>query len=202
MTALVVMTGALLAACRPPGDGRIPIDTAIQDNASRFGIPAVWIESVMAVESGGRACLHGRAIRSRAGAAGVMQLMKPTWTEMQRLFSLGPSIDDPVANIAAGAAYLRLMYDRFGYPGAFAAYNAGPLRYRQSLAGRPLPKETSHYLEKVMARIAGRSANLSGVSASDRATLFMTPGNMKDFGSPGVAGDADSPGGLLFILRR
>lgn len=38
--------------------------------------------------------------------------------------------------VLAGTAYLRLMYDRFGYPGLFAAYDAGPARYALVLAGR------------------------------------------------------------------
>ena len=40
-----------------------------------------------------------------------------------------------------------MMYDRFGYPGLFAAYNAGPARYAAHLASRrPLPLETRRYL--------------------------------------------------------
>src|SRR3546814_9386866 len=43
--------------------------------------------------------------------------------------------------------YLRLMYERFGYPGLFAAYNAGPARYAAHLrTGRTLPGETRSYL--------------------------------------------------------
>lgn len=79
-----------------------------------------------------------------------MQLMKPTWQEISSTYGLGSSIDDPATNIAAGVAYLRLMYDRFGYPGVFAAYNAGPGRYRASLSGRPLPFETRHYVHAVL----------------------------------------------------
>jgi hypothetical protein len=42
------------------------------------------------------------------------------------------------------------MYDRFGYPGLFAAYNAGPARYAAHLAtGRALPGETLAYIAKV-----------------------------------------------------
>lgn len=42
------------------------------------------------------------------------------------------------------------MYDRFGYPGLFAAYNAGPARYAEHLAGRrQLPSETVGYLASV-----------------------------------------------------
>src|SRR3546814_12955579 len=42
------------------------------------------------------------------------------------------------------------MYEQFGYPGLFAAYNAGPGRYAQHLAGRrALPDETVRYLASV-----------------------------------------------------
>lgn len=42
------------------------------------------------------------------------------------------------------------MYERFGYPGLFAAYNAGPARYSEHLAGRRrLPSETVGYLVSV-----------------------------------------------------
>jgi hypothetical protein len=62
---------------------------------------------------------------------------------------LGDDPFNPRDNIIAGAAYLRAMYERFGYPGMFAAYNAGPGRYSDHLAtGRPLPRETVEYLRK------------------------------------------------------
>src|SRR3546814_20220169 len=38
------------------------------------------------------------------------------------------------------------MYDRYGPPGFLAAYNAGPGRYEEYLAGRPLPAETRAYV--------------------------------------------------------
>ena len=81
---------------------------------------------------------------------GLMQLMPATWADMRHTYHLGADPDDPHDNILAGAAYLRLMYDRFGYPGLFAAYNAGPIRYANALAtGRRLPDETLAYLAAV-----------------------------------------------------
>jgi hypothetical protein len=113
-------------------------------------MPATWIERVMRAESAGQTILAGRPIRSRAGAIGLMQLMPATWAEMRARLALGPDPDDPRDNILAGTAYLRLMYDRFGYPGLFAAYHAGPARYARHLAtGRPLPGETRAYLAQV-----------------------------------------------------
>jgi soluble lytic murein transglycosylase-like protein len=116
----------------------------------RFGVPSLWIERVMRAESDGQTRLDGRPIRSRAGAMGLMQLMPGTWEAMRRTLGLGSNPDDPRDNILAGALYLRMMYDRFGYPGLFAAYNAGPARYAAHLAtGDALPGETIAYLQTV-----------------------------------------------------
>lgn len=122
----------------------------IEEASTRFGIPASWIERVMRAESRGLTMLNGRPIRSRAGAMGLMQLMPATWMEMRARLGLGSNPDDPRDNILAGTFFLRLMYDRFGYPGLFGAYNAGPGAYAAWLAGnRRLPGETVAYLGTV-----------------------------------------------------
>lgn len=122
----------------------------IDEASARFGIPTSWIERVMRAESKGLTALNGRPIRSRAGAMGLMQLMPATWTEMRARLGLGSNPDDPRDNILAGTCFLRLMYDRFGYPGLFGAYNAGPGAYAAYLAGkRRLPDETAAYLGSV-----------------------------------------------------
>src|SRR6185369_7536382 len=109
----------------------------------RFAIPERWIRLVRKVESDGQETLDGRPITSRKGAMGLMQLMPATWMEMRAAHGLGANPYDPRDNVLAGAAYLRAMYDRFGYPGLFAAYNAGPGRYASYLgSGRALPEET------------------------------------------------------------
>jgi soluble lytic murein transglycosylase-like protein len=122
----------------------------IVEASARFGVPAEWIERVMRAESGGKTMLNGRPIISSAGAMGLMQLMPGTWAEMRKALDLGADPHDPRDNILAGTYYLRLMYDRFGYPGLFAAYNAGPSRYAEHLTtGRTLPGETRAYLAAV-----------------------------------------------------
>src|SRR3546814_7828896 len=81
---------------------------------------------------------------------GLMQLMPGTWAAMRRQHGLGGDPYDPCDNILAGAAYLRAMYDRFGYPGLFAAYNAGPARYERHLrTGQALPAETRDYIAQL-----------------------------------------------------
>jgi soluble lytic murein transglycosylase-like protein len=150
------------AAAETVADWRPYIDEA----SARFGVPAAWIERVMRAESGGRTHRNGRPIRSSAGAMGLMQLMPGTWVEMRARLGLGSNPDDPRDNVLAGTFYLRLMYDRFGYPGLFAAYNAGPARYAEHIAGRrALPAETVGYLATVAS-----SASTATVAAA-RTTL-------------------------------
>ena len=128
----------------------------IAEASARFDVPVAWIERVMRAESGGQTMLRGRPIISRAGAMGLMQLMPATWAAMRAALGLGLDPHSPRDNILAGAAYLRAMYDRFGYPGLFAAYNAGPGRYAAYLAsGRPLPGETRAYLATITGTATG-----------------------------------------------
>lgn len=144
--AVAALAIAAPAEANPVSDWRPLIAQASQ----RFGIPMAWIERVMLAESGGRTHLRGSPIRSRVGAIGLMQLMPGTWADMRARLGLGHDPDDPRDNILAGTFYLRLMHDRFGYPGLFAAYNAGPARYAAYLAGRQrLPSETFGYLASV-----------------------------------------------------
>jgi hypothetical protein len=122
----------------------------IVEASRRFGIPAAWIRAVMAAESGGQALLDGRPITSSAGAMGLMQVMPETYAEMRRRHGLGTDPYDPHDNILAGVAYLRLLYERYGYPRLFAAYNAGPARLDDYLQrGVSLPDETRRYLAAI-----------------------------------------------------
>ncbi|PQM26723.1 lytic transglycosylase domain-containing protein [Sphingopyxis lindanitolerans] len=147
---LVVAALALFVATPAYADPVAQWQPHIAEASARFGIPAGWIERVIRAESGGRTMLAGRPITSRAGAMGLMQLMPGTWADLRVRLGLGTDPHDPGDNIIAGTAYLRMMYDRFGYPGMFAAYNAGPGRYAAYLAGRSrLPSETTAYLQTV-----------------------------------------------------
>ena len=111
--------------------------------------------------------MHGQPITSRAGAMGLMQLMPGTWKLMRERLGLGPDPHDPRDNILAGTYYLRLMHDRFGYPGLFAAYNAGPGRYAAYLAGRSrLPGETAAYLRTVTGEAPERYAGFKSATPS------------------------------------
>jgi soluble lytic murein transglycosylase-like protein len=163
----------------------------IADASARFGIPENWIGRVMRAESGGRTRLDGHPIESSAGAMGLMQLMPGTWRDMRAANGLGADPHDPRDNILAGTAYLRALYDRFGYPGLFAAYNAGPARYAEHLAtGRQLPRETIAYLGDVAGTGAAAPAARRGPVP---AALFAVRASQP----PPDAGPAS-----LFVLLR
>ena len=146
----------------------------IAEASARFGVPEEWIRRVIRAESGGRTLLGGRPITSRAGAMGLMQLMPRTWREMRAAHGLGTDPYDPHDNILAGTAYLRAMFDRFGYPGLFAAYNAGPKRYAEHVAiGRSLPAETIAYVAAV-GRTSLRRPGLTEKSKSNTVLVALS----------------------------
>jgi soluble lytic murein transglycosylase-like protein len=132
--------------------------------SKRFGVPESWLRAVMQAESGGRTMLaENKPIVSDAGAMGLMQLMPQTWREMRSLYGLGSDPFDPHDNVFAGAAYLRWLRGKYGYPTMFAAYNDGPGNLEERLkSGGLLPKETQLYLVDVTAGIEGRTGAARG----------------------------------------
>ncbi len=153
LAAVLTITPAVGAADTPP------YDVEIAAPARRFDLPQAWIRAVIAAESRG-----DPGARSPKGALGLMQLMPDTWAEMRDRYGIQGSVLDPAANIMAGSAYLAEMRNRFGYPGLFAAYNAGPARYESYLRdGVPLPAETQAYLAKLDARLGLPAGGTSGL---------------------------------------
>jgi len=141
----------------PPGD---PWGPYITEASQRFDVPDAWVRSVMRVESGGHEFLGGQPITSSAGAMGLMQVMPTTYETMRARYGLGADPYDPHNNILAGTAYLREMYDFYGTPAFLAAYNAGPRRLDDYLAGRSaLPDETRRYVAMIAPAIAGTWPN-------------------------------------------
>lgn len=108
--------------------------------ACEFAIPAFLLDALIAQESG-----YNPWAVSRAGAMGMMQIMPGTagYLGLNRPF-------DAIANMRAGARYLRLQINRFGRIDlALAAYNAGP--ERRSLAAGYIPDipETIGYVRAI-----------------------------------------------------
>jgi soluble lytic murein transglycosylase-like protein len=115
--------------------------------ANRHGLPAEFVRSVVAAESGFRT----DAI-SNKGAIGLMQLMPATAREY------GANPHDPKQNVEAGTQYLRDLLWKYRndvdqVSRALAAYNAGPGavdRYH----GIPPYRETLAYVERVLRKYA------------------------------------------------
>ncbi|UPJ95020.1 lytic transglycosylase domain-containing protein [Bradyrhizobium sp. 172] len=138
-----------------------PLLDFVKQASRRFGVPERWIRTVMDVESAG-----GVRAKSSKCAMGLMQIMPDTWAELRLRYDLGNDPYDPRDNILAGTAYLRELHDRYGSPGFLAAYNAGPGRYEEHLAGRPLPAETLAYLQKLVPVIGSDTAASGAESAA------------------------------------
>ena len=139
-----------------PGPANDPWRPYIREASQRFGVPSPWIRAVMHQESGGHEYRDGQPITSAAGAMGLMQLMPATYADLQAQYGLGNDPFDPHDNIMAGTGYIRQMYDRYGSPGFLAAYNAGPARVDDYLAGEGgLPNETVNYVASIAPHLAG-----------------------------------------------
>jgi soluble lytic murein transglycosylase-like protein len=147
----------------------------IGDAAKRFKIPAAWIRNVMRSESGGRTFLNGQPITSNKGAVGLMQVEPGTYAQMAEQYRLGDDPFNPEDNINAGAAYLRWLHGKYGFPAMFAAYNTGPGNLENHLHhGAPLPAETRAYVAGIT-RALGQGAGW--LARAEKLTLTAPNGH-------------------------
>lgn len=126
----------------------------IKGAATRFDLDELLVRAVIRTESG----YDAKAV-SKAGAAGLMQLMPSTaeWQaqKIDEEFSYS-ALFDPKFNINVGCAYLRYLLDKFGNEDhALAAYNAGEGVVSDWISsGRTDPdtfpyRETREYVKRV-----------------------------------------------------
>jgi soluble lytic murein transglycosylase-like protein len=148
----------------------------IAEASKQFSIPAAWIRAVMHRESGGRTMLgEGRPITSRAGAMGLMQLMPGTYKEMRAEYRLGADPYNAHDNVIAGAAYLRWLHRRYGFPAMFAAYNDGPGHYEDHVqGGRELPAETKAYIAGITASIDHHGSSTATLTRPDGREITVS----------------------------
>ena len=126
------------------------------------------------------------ALRSSAGASGLMQLMPATarWVARKLGLEFKPEqINDPELNLRLGTQYLKLVLDDLGgsLPMAAAAYNAGPGRPRRWREGAVLEPaawaenipfhETRDYVKKVMSNASIYAALLDSQPPQLKARL-------------------------------
>jgi hypothetical protein len=137
----------------PPASGSSDsLCLMIEAAARASGLPVDYFARVIWQESRFQPGVVGPRTRSGERAQGIAQFMPGTAAERRLLDPF-----DPVEALPKSAAFLAELRDQFGNLGlAAAAYNAGPRRLRDFMAGtRPLPAETRNY---VMA-ITGRSVD-------------------------------------------
>lgn len=180
-------------------------DELVNKASRRFGMPSSWVRGVMRLESGGRTLLDGHPITSSAGAMGLMQVMPETFAAMSQRYRLGTDPYEPRANIFAGTAFLREMYDRYGAAHFLAAYNAGPGRVDDFLrTGRPLPYETQRYVNMLAPQLlddTGQGAALVSPPMQDLTSVdAMRRAGLPPFRRPLPA--LPSPKLAPLLLRR
>jgi Transglycosylase SLT domain len=115
-------------------------DSIIQEASAAYGVDAALIRSVIQIESA-----FDALAMSRAGAAGLMQLMP----DVAERLGVADRFD-PRQNIMGGARLLRELLDQYhgNLPLVLAGYNAGAVAVARFQAVPPFP-ETRHYVERV-----------------------------------------------------
>lgn len=151
-----------------PAPPQPPAATSLQDivaaAASRYGVDAGLITSVIAVESN----FDPKAI-SPKNARGLMQLLPETAARLGV-----KDIFDPRENIEAGTRYLRELLETYhnNLTLALAAYNAGPDRVQQYGSVPPF-RETVSYVRRVK-RTYEKNKSTAAASPNVSTTVLAT----------------------------
>ena len=121
----------------------------VEAAARANGLPVDFFARVIWQESRFQPDTVGPRTRSGARAQGIAQFMPGTAAERRLLDPF-----NPVEALPKSAEFLAQLRDQFGNLGlAAAAYNAGPQRVRDAIAGaRSLPAETRNYVLAITGR--------------------------------------------------
>jgi hypothetical protein len=148
------------------GEATESICLLIESAAAANGLPVEFFARVIWRESHYNPDAVGPPTRSGERAQGIGQFMPGTAAERRLLDPF-----DPVEALPKSAEFLRDLRGQFGNVGlAAAAYNAGPQRVRDWLAGRrTLPRETRNYVRAVTGRRADEWAALGATAPAGKA---------------------------------
>ena len=129
-----------------PGDAQKSICLLLESAARAHDLPIEFFARVIWQESRFRADAVGPVTRSGQRALGIAQFMPGTAAERNLLNPL-----DPIQALPKSAEFLHELHLAFGNLGlAAAAYNAGPRRVREWMAGTgPMPAETRAYVQTI-----------------------------------------------------
>jgi hypothetical protein len=127
-------------------DAREAMCLMIESAARAASLPLEFFARVIWQESRFQPDAVGPVTRSGARAQGIAQFMPGTANERRLLDPF-----DPVQALPKSAEFLGELRDEFGNLGlAAAAYNAGPRRVQEWLAGSgPMPQETRNYVSAI-----------------------------------------------------
>jgi hypothetical protein len=148
-------------------DTREAVCLMIEAAARANDLPLEFFARVIWQESRFQSDAVGPMTRSGQRARGIAQFMPGTANERRLLDPF-----DPVQALPKSAEFLSELRNQFGNLGlAAAAYNAGPRRVQEWLAGTgPMPQETRHYVSSITgATVEEWQAAGRGGKISDRA---------------------------------
>jgi hypothetical protein len=142
-----------------PGDAQKSICLLLESAARANGLPIEFFARVIWQESRFRADAVGPVTRNGKRALGIAQFMPGTAAERSLLNPF-----DPIQALPKSAEFLHELRRQFGNLGlAAAAYNAGPRRVREWLAGSgPMPAETRAYVAAITGASVEQWAKASG----------------------------------------
>jgi Transglycosylase SLT domain/SPOR domain len=157
-------------AAQPPAPNARETDTReamclmIESAARSNDLPLEFFARVIWQESRFQADAVGPITRNGQRAEGIAQFMPGTASERRLLDPF-----DPVQALPKSAEFLSELRNQFGNLGlAAAAYNAGPRRVQEWLAGTgPMPQETRNYVSAITGTsvdgwaAAGRNAKMA-----------------------------------------
>jgi hypothetical protein len=160
MSRIAIALAAMLLLGPSPGLERARADSSsgtaqnaiclmLESAARENDLPVAFFARLIWQESSFNAEAVGPRTRNGAQAQGIAQFMPGTAAERSLLDPF-----DPVQALPKSAAFLRELRDRFGNLGlAAAAYNAGPRRVSEWLAGTGfMPAETRSYVLAITGR--------------------------------------------------
>jgi hypothetical protein len=153
-------------------DTREAVCLMIEAAARASGLPLEFFARVIWQESRFQSDAMGPMTRRGQRAQGIAQFMPGTASERRLLDPF-----DPVQALPKSAEFLNELRNQFGNLGlAAAAYNAGPRRVQEWLAGTgPMPQETRHYVSIITgATVEEWQAAGRGGQISDRAVARTT----------------------------
>jgi hypothetical protein len=158
-----------------PPSAQQSICLMVESAARNNGLPVEFFARVIWQESRFRADAVGPTTRTGERAQGIAQFMPGTAAERNLLDPL-----DPVQALPKSAEFLRDLRAEFGNLGlAAAAYNAGPKRVRDWIAGSgSMPAETRQYVLNITGQPveqwakAGGDADSTQRSGRDCGTLM------------------------------